>query len=186
MNEPEKIILASDPGAAHQVAMTIWISRRGNYYIHEESARSDGATHSQCLICGAITNKGHSTCNPCYEKNRKERYDKLEKKVWDGETPLYSNSADEYFFDDCQISDYCNDNDCSIESLQLMICEPELPWQIEPEEYYQDILPEHGELNNPELEEAFERLNEVIAKSKPLSWMPGKYAAIVEEDNDGT
>lgn len=59
-----------------------------------------------------------------------------------------------------------------------MICEPNYAWEIEPDEYYCDDLPEDRTLDDvyPELAEAIEKVNELIRKEeKPLSWGAGKY-----------
>jgi ribosomal protein S27AE len=58
----------------------------------------------------------------------------------------------------------------------LIICDPVLATPIDPNEYYSDSLPDDGGTVSDKLDDAFDRLNEVIRKEKPLSWVPGKYA----------
>ncbi|MBK8191447.1 MAG: hypothetical protein IPK79_13500 [Vampirovibrionales bacterium] len=53
-----------------------------------------------------------------------EEYNAMPRKAWDRETPLYSEGYDEYFFSEDALNEFTEDNECSIESLRLVICEP--------------------------------------------------------------
>jgi hypothetical protein len=57
-----------------------------------------------------------------------------------------------------------------------LICEPVFAEEIDPGEYYYDLLSEDSPIP-AEIEEAFERLNAAIRDCKtPLCWEPGKFA----------
>ena len=85
-------------------------------------------------------------------------------------------AADAFFQDADDLSNHCEENECTPQSLRLVICDPQYARQIDAEDHYSDELPEDGDLP-PELEEAFERLNEAIRSCRtPLSWIPGKFA----------
>jgi hypothetical protein len=66
--------------------------------------------------------------------------------------------------------------------MPLIICVPNYPRQIDGD-YWSDDLPEDGDLPT-ELEKAVDAFNKVIRNLQPLSWSPGKYAAIVNVDLD--
>ncbi|VVP59505.1 hypothetical protein PS843_05964 [Pseudomonas fluorescens] len=61
--------------------------------------------------------------------------------------------------------------------LQLCICEPNMPREIDPSDVFCDDLPEDGEIRDDQLLAAFELLNEMIRQSEPLSWSEGEFAA---------
>ena len=89
---------------------------------------------------------------------------------------------DRAFQDWSEIQDAADENETEIEDLRLIICEPVFAHEIDPEEYYQDLLPTDEEGSLPaEIEEAFGRLNEAIRACRtPLSWKPGKFAVRLE------
>jgi hypothetical protein len=139
--------------------------------------------------------KTYIYCPSCRSQREWDGYKKLESKEWDYKTPLYSNTMDKFFFDDGELNDYLEDQDeendgdnIKIEDLQLVICEPEYPTEIEPNEIYCDLLPEDMDLKDmiPELDKAFECLNEKIRQCKEnhdvLSWTPGKYRPVFEKE----
>ena len=93
---------------------------------------------------------------------------------WDGETPVYSESNDEYFFDEDALDDFIEEHECSVESLCLIVCEPNRFRELDCS-FFDDELPDDGELPD-ELEDAIDALNAVIETLPPASWSPGKYA----------
>jgi len=177
MNDQEQVLYDSDKAAKFMTGLLSgWVDRQGRFWGDDEHmARTSGCTHKPCDKCGAIIDV-RRYCRDCYEKSRIEKYNAKTKKQWDGETPLYSDSADEYFFDEDYIRDYMHEHDCSIESMRLVICEPNYFSEVESDHFY-DVLPEGiGELPS-ELEDALREINSVINKLPPASWSPGKYAA---------
>jgi hypothetical protein len=182
MNDDEKIVLnTSDEAAQFKTGLSGWVSRHGLFFGKDErAARYNGCTHVECSDCKKPTERGWTLCEFCREKHAQERYAKRESKEWDGKTLLYSESADKYFFDEDDLMDFLADEGGSIESLRLLICEPEY---LRPVEYdhWVDDLPEDGEL--PEaVEDAVEAVNKVIREQGPSAWYPGKYAAVLKEE----
>jgi hypothetical protein len=179
----EKIILPSDPEAAtYKTDIKGWVSRDGFYYGEgEELARYSGSTHRACEGCGTpIQKNGYTKCGPCLIASDIERYNKRERRHWNGTDGLFSEAYGEYFFDSEDLDDFCEDHDCSIEDLRLIICVPQYAREIDPKEYYCDDLPEDGEVPD-DIIEIFDELNSRIRDSKAvLSWSPGKFAAIME------
>ena len=88
---------------------------------------------------------------------------------------------DRAFQDWSEIQDAAEENEIEVEDLRLIICEPVFASEIDPEEYYQDLLPDEKGSLPTEIEEAFGRLNEAIRACRaPLSWRPGKFAVRLE------
>jgi hypothetical protein len=139
----------------------------------EHMARWDGCTHKMCDECGKNIHEKHYTCcHKCRDRHEKERYEKLPIAEWDEKTPVCTFDGDQYFFSPDQILDHLCEYDCQSESLMLVICEPIYPSQISTD-YWCDELHDDGELPGDILD-ALDALNNVIARSKPIAWGPGK------------
>lgn len=182
----EKIIPIDEPDLVRRVTVTGFVSTDGRFYGDDEHlARWASCTHVRCA-CGALARKSWTACDECRERNDIARYAALPKVEWDGKSFIYSDAADRYFSDYDDLVDFIRDGrddspDLKPDDLRLMICEPNMPGEIDPDDYFADDLPEDGEVPN-ELRDAVEALNAVIRKSPPLSWSPGKKAAIVTVD----
>ena len=177
----QTVVLMDSAEAASIKTVTGWVSASGRFFGDDERlARYDGATHRTCE-----KNQDHPIyekngyCPECWKENRAAMFSAMPKKQWEGE-PLALFDSDSYFFSLDELNDYCSDNDCRISDLDLVICEPNRAIEIDPNEYYCDDLSEDGEVPD-ELAAAFDALNAEIAKSAPLSWSPGKYAAVINE-----
>lgn len=178
----EKIIMRDSPEAASIQTVTGWVSRRGRLFgpagsaEAENMARFDGATHFECTCGKVIAINGY--CIDCHAAKELEKYNKMERKEWNGTDALYSQVADEYFFDMDDLMDHCEENQIQPPELRLVICVPSYAYAINPVDIYEGDLPEDGEVPR-EVEEAFEELNDRLAEQKTiLSWFPGKFAAI--------
>ena len=145
----EKIILAeSDEAAKFVTGLSGWVDIHGNFHgKSEEMARYYSSTHRRCEECKeAIIKRGYRFCADCKEKKDIERYSKLEKKVWDGESYLYSDRDDIYLSDYQELHDYIDEREIeNVGSLRLIICEPEYLREINAD-YWADDLPEDTEL----------------------------------------
>lgn len=176
----EQMILNTDDQAASLQTVTGWVSRSGRFYgIDERLARWDGCTHVCCRNCDKPVEKNRTLCSECRLACEIDRYNALPKQEWDRETPLYSDAVGKYFFGEQDLLDHLYDENVTAESLRLVICTPNYASQIDPD-YWHDDLPEEGDLPD-EMAEALEALNEVIRKQPPVSWSPGKFAAVVTE-----
>ena len=178
----DKVLYASDE-AAQLVTVTGWRSRTGRFYGSDEHlARWDGCTHQICE-CGAEMPRGFTKCNTCIEKDRLAKYEAMPFQEWDGTTPLTFFDDDDYFFDQEEVEQYCEDNDLQLSDLRLVICVPQFAEELDPNEYLADILPQELYLSDidPKLEEAFETLNKVIReRKKPISWTMGKFRTTLQ------
>ena len=173
--DTNQILKTSDEAAKFVTGISGWLDRHGRFFGKEEDmARWSGCTHIICPDCGKPTPKGYLRCSICREKSAIERYEQMERKEWDGETPLYSESADEYFFSEDELLDYLESYGETKQALRLIICEPIYLRQVDTD-YFCDELADDGELPEAVIN-ALNNLNVVIRDEDPVSWMPGKYA----------
>lgn len=179
----EEIVMYDTPEAASIQTVTGWMDRHGRFWGNDEHmARFAGSTHQQC-----DKNPDHpirannSYCEACYEERQQALFLAMERQPWDCETMLAIHNSDTYFQERDDLRDYCLENNVLPEELQLVVCKPTYPREIDGCDHYCDDLPDGGDLPQA-LQEAFDRLNEVIRASEPLSWFPGDIAAIPPED----
>lgn len=177
MEPNETMILIDSDEVAKYGTVEGWISRHGRFYGDcERAARHDGCTHVYCEYCNSpIPKRGLTICNDCKEKKQIERYNAMPRKAWDRETPIYSEEHDEYFFSEDELGYFIEEHKCSIESLRLIICEPNRLRKLD-DSFFDDDLPDGEELPE-DLGRAIDNLNAVIDMLPPVSWSPSKYAA---------
>ena len=174
----KQILDTGDEAARYVTNIEGWVDQGGRFWGNDERmARWSGCTHVVCKDCGKPTPKNYIICLDCGEKKAIERYEKKERKQWQGKYPLYSEATGKYFFDNDELDDYLDDIDGSIESLRLVIYSPNYLRLVEADYLCDDML-EDGELP-ADVVEALENLNRVIRAQEPVSWFPGKYAAVV-------
>lgn len=182
MKEKEQVLYTSGDVATHVTNIEGWVDRHGRFWGKDEHmARWSGCTHIICPNCGNSTSKHYTICSNCRNKKAIERYNKKNRIKWDGKTPLYSEAADEYFFDSDELYDYMEEANCSIESLRLVICEPTKLRFLETD-YWEDELPENGEITE-EVMQAINDLNELLKDQPPASWYPGEFAARIPRED---
>lgn len=180
MSEQKIIILPDDSTAASIQTVTGWVSRLGHFFgsgqQSESMARYDGSTHRKC-DCGEIIDR-NGYCRKCAGRREDEKFAKMEHRPWNGTDALYSQALDRYFFDESELDDYCEDQEATPESLQLIICEPKKAYKIDPMDIYKDIMPDERDDLPTDIQDAFDELNRAIDESTSvISWFPGKYAA---------
>ena len=180
----EEIIYPESEGSAKKVTMELWKSRNGYLFVEEDLARKDGATHLPCKECNKPIKRERTRypmlCDVCKAKLEEKNYQALEKKEWDGVTPICTYKGEVFFDAPCEVLDYCVENKCDPEDLLLVHCKPDYFFEIDPpEECYYDILHENSKIPE-ELKEAFENVNKVVhevnKKYGPASWYPGNVA----------
>lgn len=178
IDQGQPILDESPEAATFQTGLSGWVDRHGRFWGDDERmARYSGSTHRKCE-CGAVIEQ-RSFCAVCERNKEIEKYKKAEKVSWDGETPLYSQIHDKYFFNKDELLDFMHE--CQAENpdeLELFICEPNYLSEIG-SDFWQDDLPEDGELPG-DVELALDALNTAIRVAEPASWSPGECAAIVE------
>jgi hypothetical protein len=175
----KKIIMRDSDEAAQLKTVTGWVSADGRWYGDNEStARWAGCTHEVCG-CGAVIDKGRLKCDKCHDKDRWERYKKLETKPWNGEDFLVTWDDDKFFWTDSELMDYCEEMQVQPQDLQLVFANPVYGRYLD-SDYFQDELHEDGELPDSILE-AMEKFNEVVKAAGPLSWQDSKIAAIIPD-----
>lgn len=163
------IIMFDSPEGAQKKSVEGWYDRFGHFFGEDErTARWSGCTHIRCPECGAITEKGRTKCDACYQKQRIALFESFPVEKWDGKTPLVLFDDDKHFFDD-EILDYMADSDpAEDENLRICKCEPVYLHLVNSDDWVDD-LPEDGELPN-EVQAAVDALNEKIGAAGPVAW----------------
>ncbi len=173
----EKVVMYESPEAASIQTVTGWVSADGRFWgDNEHMARYCGSTHQQCA-----KNPDHPIhvinrwCETCRAESQTAKFEAMPRRIWNGE-PITDFEGDTYFFDEEDLRDHALEYDIDLAELKLVFCTPNYPSKIDPQDYFTDDLPEDGEINDDQLLAAFELVNEMIRKSPPLSWSPGKEA----------
>lgn len=171
-----------------------WVDRNGLFFGKDErAARYSGATHIRCTGCGSAIPK-NSYCNDCAEKRDNEQYMNAPRQEWDGKTPIYSETLDEWYFDkndlDSGAYSFAEENGYLIDGdfdqaavydkMRLYLCNPLKLSHVEPDHWHDDLA-EDQDLPG-EILDALDALNEAIDKVNaelPCSWEPSKVVAVI-------
>lgn len=172
--QDKKIIMAESDEAASIQTVTGWVSSTGRFWGNDERmARYDGSTHKICEenpVHGIVEQR--SWCKQCRAEKMDKRWQEMPKEPFAPDVlPVHVFDSDRYFFLADELAEWLEEHNIKPEEVRLTKCEPKYPDQVDPNDIYADDLPEDGEIDG-DLWEAFEALNEVIKKSKPLSWHP--------------
>lgn len=181
--EEKKIIMYDSPEAAtYRTNIKGWVSSQGHYWGNgeagERAARYDGSTHKKCEDCGTvIVAKGSTICDECRFTRRCREYNKLPYKEYDG-SPVALPDGGKYFFTESDILDYIeemeDDGEKIPKQIDLLFCEENYYRPVDID-LWADEAPEDwdGELPK-EMQDALDKLNEVISRMPPQSYSPGK------------
>lgn len=174
----EMILKTDDRAAKYVTDISGWVDRKGLFWgANEEQARWSGCTHIKCDKCGTIRER-LNYCRPCHDNKMIEKFNALEKRDWDGETPLHLDNADYYFFDKGDLLDYIEENEAELSELRLVLCKPVKMRTID-QDILLDDLHEDAELPDS-VETALTALNTAILEAEIITWGPDKYQAIVK------
>lgn len=178
-NIEEKVILPDSSEAAWPIKITAWQSNTGHVYLDESVARYDGSTHTLCKRGHLSPKQGY--CEACIPLNNQEEYATYQTQKWQDE-PLYSMTLDKWYFDKNSVLELMRETGQSAQELMLLIGEPQNAYEIDPDDYFEEHLPDG--INVPdEIAEAFNALNDAIRNcANPLCYYPSKLAAIVQEE----
>lgn len=181
MNKETIILPSSDEAAKRIDGLSGWVDRHGKFWGDgpdgEHMARYSGSTHNECRGCGSVTRKTRLMCPECEAAKSRAKYVAMPRKEWDGKTPMVIHDDDKYFFGWEDVEEYAEEANCKPEDLPLVICDPVHLRSLD-YDYWCEDLPDDGELP-PDVEEAVDALNAVIAKQSPVAWIEGKYAAVI-------
>lgn len=158
--------------------------------VDEHMARWCCATDLPCSGCGGRNlQKNYISCGACRTKKDADKWAELYAKAkwWEGLSwPLYSDTADKFFWDD---DDLINEIDEQLElpeditpevrellqktpkeiitSLRLRLCSPNNGREFDMNDFLEDDLPEDETLEAAEINKT---VNGWIAERAPLSW----------------
>lgn len=177
MKEKRKIMYGSDKAAMIVHNISGWVDSHGRFWGQDEhGARRAGCTHTSCQECGSAIRKNHIRCDDCAEKAAAEKYSKMETRVWDEESPIYSMAKGYYFSTIESVTDHLErEPGTTLESLRLMMCKRTY-LECVPEYFWEDALPEETYEIPDELAEALGDFNNFISQMESISWEPTQYA----------
>ncbi len=154
--------------AAGVVTVTGWACKScKRWFADEEDLARYCCAESMPCDCGRQRREKHYTCcELCRAERAAERYAKLSRVEWDGETPLCEWMSDRYFWDIDEVQDAIDEDP----DIRLEVCVPQLSPIFEMSEFLADVLPlEDGELR-ADATEIDAAVNAWIAKHSPFSW----------------
>jgi len=176
-----EIITKDSEKAATKKTIHGWMSSKGRFYSDEQTARYDGCTHAPCSNCGKLTEKMWTHCEDCREKRAIERHSKRKTKKWNGDDGIYSDFADEMFWDIESIDDYMEENNVAdYATMRLLLAEPKT-FRLLESDYWEEFISYDDDEIPAGLAEAIDVFNEALSKIKPRVWEPGKFAVDVSE-----
>ena len=177
----EIIETTDNEAASYHTNIKGWVDRHGNLFDDEETARYSGATHKRCKNCYQLVEKSYVFCKVCQDAIQFERYNKMEKVKWDGETPLYSEKYDVYFYSIDNIINYANDHISEFDFTTYDDMRPVLCVEVElhkiPIDYWEDM---YDYSDNKELEDAINDFNLVLGDIKTNCWEPSDYRVSID------
>ncbi len=172
----EDVIVKPFSLVVDDIPITLY-SANGKIYTSDLIASYENYTHFKCKECGEVERK-NSYCRPCADKKEIENFEKMPVKKYDNTWPLFSRSADKYFFDDESLVDHSLESGVSIDSLMLTDCFEDRPSELEMD-HFNDGL--YEEFENSELENLIDEFNE-NAKNILLGYRPGKHRIVFSDD----
>lgn len=172
----DDVIVKSFALVVDGIPITLY-SANGKIYTDERVASYDNYTHIKCSKCGEVFLK-NSYCSPCVSKKEKEEWGRLPVKLFDNTFPVYSMSADKFFFDEESMVEYTVENDVTFESLMLTDCIEDRPCTLEVD-YFNDG--NYEEFDDECLASLIDEFNEE-AKSILLGYLPGKNRIVFSDE----
>lgn len=142
------------------VPTDLWKDPKGKLWhpLHEDKARYQNATHTVCLECGNNDSeyKG-GKCSKCRSNNEMLKYLSITKTTSDFPVSLDGN---EFFWDECDLMEYLEENDLKIDHLFIYGCEKATFRELNLD-YWDEQSQEDGTLPNI-LEELVKEFNEKL------------------------
>jgi hypothetical protein len=178
----EAVVHYNDAPIEFKTDISGWVDANGRYWgDNEHQARWSSCNTLDCQTedcVNTVKRNSFIICDPCREERRKAKYAELARKQWDGTGLVYSDAHDKYFEDYQGLHDYLEEENLTVEQLDLVLCRPINIRELD-EDHFTEDLHEDAELPS-EISDAITKLNELIGNhGKAQSWMPDKYAAIV-------
>lgn len=133
-------------------------------------------THEDCKHCGTEFKKPftYSTvCPQCLGKEINEKYLALNLVEWDGESMLYDQSSDKYFSDLEEITEWCEEEEIKLDSLQLLVCTKSSFTHIDWEHITNDFQEVYEDWQAPkEMEDKIAEFNKWLDSQSTGTWFP--------------
>jgi len=146
------------------------------FYGDRSVASYTWAIGRHCRDCDKPTEAPYKIlCEDCMQKDKAQRYNKLPFQEWDGETALCIFGTDEYFFNEDDIKNYCDENSIESTDLMLVLCGRERIPEFNIDHHLTGFWDFDSESNIPNEDVINEKVNEVIReylKSDDMPWYP--------------
>jgi hypothetical protein len=165
----------------------------GRYWGGDENAARYCCGHKDMPCKGdGCTNRAepHRThCKTCCEAIETERWNKLPRVEWDGETPVVEWRNDKFFFGADELRDYLDEregddldepiaiNAATIDALRLVVCEERSPRDFDMNDFLSDDIPEDFEIDAAKIDEV---VNGWIEANVSVLWEPTNQAVTTE------
>lgn len=151
----------------------IWQGVKDNKFSTDEHRiRINNCTHHECNCGKEIENNGWQACQDCRHEQRMKKYREMQQVPW-GSFPVVIFDGDQYFFDEEEFLEYCENEDISPEDLNLCVAEPNHMGEIDTD-YWSCIIPEENDDPfSKEFHEGLKALNELIKNHAPISYSQG-------------
>lgn len=165
----EKKILYDDPNCVKFMKKEVegWFSSDETlYYGRDEAhARYMCCTHKKCEECGK-EHEIRSYCESCRKRVEREKWEKMEKRPWDGNSCISLWDGDKWFSDEDELDQYCEENECKKEDLMLVHSKTVfVDVKIDPDDLLAEYENDDGEIKGTEyLSDIFEEINEKLKK----------------------
>ena len=173
-----------------EISQKMYSNGNGFAYPDIRSAEYAVAIGQICKDCGSeYGGKAYTYCPVCRQKKYNERFLKLELAEWDGIAPICIWMDDEYFFDESELHDYCDNNDIKPSSLRLVLCEPNNPPVFDLDDFLCDVLPEDTGIDEISVKpdktakEIEDVVNQWIESVSPITWIGGNKRINIEDDS---
>jgi len=177
--ESEIILYGSEDAAKYVTNISGWVDRNGRFFGEDKHmAMYSGCTHRPCDVCQKPVEKLYIKCDKCRKSSELQRYENREVVEWGFEIPVYSEYLDQFFLSNDDVEDYLYDEiELTFDDLRLVLCNPIYLHPIDTA-YWLDDLPEEVELSE-NIQDLLNELNSALREEGPVSWTPGKYAAVL-------
>lgn len=131
-------------------------------------------THKNCDNCGNEFEKQYTyekLCRECQLKISNEKYFKLDFVEWDGQNAVCLYNEDQYFFNEEEILEFCDENEINLEDLQLVLCYRTSFSPIDLQNITEELTYEDWEPSDDFMEK-FNEFNKWLTAQSTETWMP--------------
>lgn len=170
-------VLVTDKTATKVEGMRLWKSIKGGFFLNEDAANRDGATHDICECLG-VKMIGLALCDECTDKRQLEKYKALPKTPYAGGMLFLDDGNEGLYFDAMEpLAEWCDDSGIYLDDAQVYLAEENRPGELD-ESFFSDYLGDGQDLPE-EFMEFIDDFNARLRKLPPLTWVSSGVAVAV-------